>query len=318
MPRKTKATRAKDDDDLQAVVASLTTAVSDIGKRLDTMDARIKDASTGHRPEDSTQTEELPGATAKQRRRQEDAADDPTLQAAKDKARRRMQRLGLEYEEEYDTEEYDSDEGDQRQQRRRDKGIKSGKLRTAESRIKYDVAWPHFYVHRADNSAAQYDTLSVCEFVHGYLSLIAESPMAEQPVLQAHLRELMEDSITYKWPVIRGYHAIILNMIETGRLTWSDTAKIQSLRRIHVWQSGPRSLDTQRGRPRPTGSSEASVTVCQDYQRGNCPQRASHGGRTHACAHCWTSIRRLFNHPEAECRRKQGGTDEKNGPRSDV
>ena len=309
MPRRaTKAAKAKDDEDLHTAVASLTTALDDLGKRLDTMDRRLKHVDTGHRSENTTQSGDLPGTTASRRRRQEDVPEDPTLKAAQDKARHRMQQLGLDLDgsQEYDTEEYDSDDGKQKQQRHCDRGVKSGKLRTAESRIKYDLAWPHFYVHRADNSAAQYDTLSVCEFVHGYLCLIAESPATQQAVLQAHLQELMEDSITYKWPVIRGYHAIILNMMETGRLTWSDTAKIQALRRIHVWQSGPRTLDTQRGRPRASDNIEAgSVTICQEYQRASCPQRASHDGNTHACAHCWSSIRRLFQHPEDDCRRKQ-------------
>ena len=315
--RAAKAVPPHNDQDMPTVVASLVTALTDISKRLDVMDARFEAVDTTAR---STTRNSTSGATTtgqstpSQRagadtdgaactRPADDDAAASELATARSQARQRLQDLGLDRLDDTDMdEEYEYSHAEHSR-----KGMKSGKLRTAQCTVRHEVAWPHFYVYRADNTPATYDNLSMCEFVHGYLTLIAESAPKEQPVLQAHLRELMEDSTVYKWSVIRTYHSIILNMMETGRLTWRDTDKIQGLRRVHVWQSGQRATDMTRGRPRPAGSADGTppnVTLCADYNQAKCSQKASHGDKTHACAFCWGATKRLYNHPADVCRRK--------------
>ena len=300
------------------MVTSIVTALEDFSKRMDTMEKRFTQT---HHDAEATRTDDgasqqprdgqLP-ENARQRDgdnicdgtgRRKDAASTQPSTSAKEQARRRLQELDLTY----DTEDSQSDE-EYQDRRHKAKGKMTGKLRTAEHKVKFEVQWPHFYVYKHDNTAATYDDLNISEFVYGYLCMIDDSPASQRSVLHSHLKQLMEDTTLYQWAVIRGYHAVVLNMIETGRLTWADTERIQALRRVHVWQTGRmRQSDTKQARPTWKAQSDTNTQICQAYQSGSCAHNESHGAVTHACAYCWSNLKRVHQHPLCRCRKRPAG-----------
>ena len=175
----------------------------------------------------------------------------------------------------------------------------SGKLRTVEHRISESIDWPHFYIYRSDSKPVTYDTLSMAEFVHGYLELMGTQPEHIRSAMNTHLKELMADASTYEWAIVRHYHSVVLSKMETGRLKWSQRGDIQDLRRQHVW-SAPVSTKT-------TQSANGYTKTCRDFQVGKCTHTTTHNGYAHACYYCLKKTGRQYQHPEHECRRKNYG-----------
>ena len=73
-----------------------------------------------------------------------------------------------------------------------------------------------------------------------------------------HLRELMQDAITYPWQNVRNYHAVVLAHLEHTDITWEDRETIQDLRHAYARTTngatpGPSRqravLDTRKGTP---------------------------------------------------------------------
>ena len=56
-----------------------------------------------------------------------------------------------------------------------DSEIKSGYYRTLTDNKKYEVPWPCDTVYRANGKRATFDSMSMSEFVQGYLHIIATS-----------------------------------------------------------------------------------------------------------------------------------------------
>ena len=193
----------------------------------------------------------------------------------------------------------ESGEGEQ-QQKEKKKSKKSGKLRTAEHKIRYEVDWPHFYVYRK-NAPATYDSVSVPEFTYGYMCAMDNADKTTAQHMKAHLKVLMEEASQYKWDTVRSYHAVVLNNIETGRLTWPQ-ASSEDLRRRHIWNAHNPSDQKQASEPRKS---------CPSYQEGTCTKEGHHDGLLHACRYCIKTVRRPYRHPENQCARKLA--DAKNG-----
>ena len=194
----------------------------------------------------------------------------------------------------------------------RTKGKKSGRLRTAEHKTRVEVDWPHYYVYR-DGKAAAYNDLTIAEFSYGHSCKTDNAPPSCQPWLRSHFKDIMEDAMLYKWQVVRNYHGIILNMVETGRLgpdmSASDLTNIQDLRRQHVWNKPgaqlPRHNDRPSHAPLSTSTINASIATCSAYQHRSCDHLDSHDSLEHACSYCLKVTGRPLPHPEAVCRRKR-------------
>ena len=186
---------------------------------------------------------------------------------------------------------------------------KSGKLRTAQSKVLKVVDWPHLHVYRRDGRGAEYDTLSQMKFVNGYLQVMKlEKDSTIKSLMYEHLTNLTADASEYPWHAVRNYHSVVLSMMECKRIDWHHTAKIQDLRRQYVWSNAMRSSNGQQ-------VSTTGVKPCPEFQSGKCQKTQPHGGLQHVCAFCLKSSNAIFKHPEYLCRKKSyTQRNQANGP----
>lgn len=192
---------------------------------------------------------------------------------------------------------------------------KSGRAKTASDFIKVTIEWPHFHVFRgADRKPAQYDDLSMAEFVFGYLAIVQEGehPSTVKRAMLLHLQGLMQDAAEYTFEGARNCHAIILQQLEQGRFTWTNTDKLLELRRTYAQRQTSDSAHqaTRTGKDRPL--------FCLKFQEGTCTYTGEHqtnrGLVKHVCAYCLKQTGSSYNHPENLCRRKaKWNTGSKNG-----
>ena len=61
-------------------------------------------------------------------------------------------------------------------------------------------------------------------FVTGFLTIMDLQSDVLRRKMSAHLKEIMEDCETFRWPMVRAYHAVWLQHLEQGRATWDDEA----------------------------------------------------------------------------------------------
>ncbi len=188
------------------------------------------------------------------------------------------------------------------------KSIKSGREKTASDVARISVEWPHFSVFRGPyRTPAKYDDLTPCEFVYGYINSLLETEVTEDKL--QHLRDLMEDAIEHSWVAARNFHAVMLQSMEHGRLTWENTSRIQELRRVYAQKgtwNGPRQAPNRRqGLSHAGFSSPTGVKICEKYSNGLCDEAAPHDGSVHACASCFKLCGRIFNPPSKSCRRSK-------------
>ena len=106
-----------------------------------------------------------------------------------------------------------------------DSEIKSGYYRTLTDNQKYEVPWPCDTVYRANGKRATFDSMSMSEFVQGYLHIIATSlPLNEDTAAAydhiAYLCDLMADAQHSDWSLVKNSHRQILHMVEQGQITW--------------------------------------------------------------------------------------------------
>ena len=98
---------------------------------------------------------------------------------------------------------------------------KSGSDRASE------VPWPEDYIDRLDGSEPMYESLTLSEFVAGYLSILEDLPSnVDCDNVRRHvhyLRVLMDDCFETEWTVVRTAHKQVLNAIEYGRIKWGNS-----------------------------------------------------------------------------------------------
>ncbi len=181
------------------------------------------------------------------------------------------------------------------------RGKKSGRDKTAIDVVFKDVDWPHFYVQTRQHRPATYDTLTVEEFVYGYLRVISnEQDEAVKAAMRSHLEELMLDARQYSWPKARSFHALILAEMERGNLTWLDREGIQYIRHRKGYVASP-----ARNSGPALVPSTSGVTICKAYNEGSCSIKNTHGGQKHVCSFCFSEVQRMYRHPETQCNRKK-------------
>ena len=178
--------------------------------------------------------------------------------------------------------------------------LKSGRERTTEDFVRPEVPWPHHGVYKGpERTAAKYSTLTVPEFVFGYLGNVLKDPSPQSQSIQfKDLRELMQDAMSYPWANVRNYHALLLGQMEQDEVSWHDRATIQDLRtqysRVHDTFADPTAPQSSSGKP------------CWAWQRGQCSKSHDHvtpkGTRLiHACALCHKNKGKIWHHTEVQC-----------------
>ena len=184
-----------------------------------------------------------------------------------------------------------------------EEGVQGSKSKHGLSKrsIRKKIAkWPSDYVFRLDDDEPTYDSLSISEFMAGYLSIIEETlptnPDNATAIKHIHYaRHLMEDCPGHGWSTVRTAHKQVMLAIDHHRLRWSDTEEVYKTK-----ADGIRRVQSK---------SDSSVgTPCQAYQNSICPHESDHAaenGNTllHCCSHCFT-LGKQYIHPLPLCMKK--------------
>ena len=133
--------------------------------------------------------------------------------------------------------------------------------------------------------------------------------------MSTHLTEIMEDGETFRWPVVRAYHAVWLQHLEQGRATWDDEATRLKLCRALVWHrmapssqpsATPATTTPQaltRG-PRHMDPTHPADQACVAYNQVLCTSNVAHPANLHVCSFCLQTAHKLCQHTELTCKHK--------------
>ena len=80
-----------------------------------------------------------------------------------------------------------------------------------------------------------YDDLTITQWVSGFVRCIQEEKLdAAKECMLDYLGNLMEDTSDFSWEAAKAFHAIALTNMEADRLKWTDTDKLDRIRRAHA------------------------------------------------------------------------------------
>ena len=197
-----------------------------------------------------------------------------------------------------------------------DSEVKSGYYRTLTDNQKFEVPWPCDTVYRANGKRATFDSMSMPEFVQGYLHIIAASlPLSDDtaPAYDhiAYLCDLMADAQHTEWSLVKNSHRQILHMVEQGQITWEcaearNAARAKQLQRAEkAAAAGKLNLNT----PKKQGSfGSGRANPCSLFQQGKCQHNSNHQATGqlwhHICATCIRVTGQRNPHGEVNCKRK--------------
>lgn len=279
-------------------------------------ESRAEKSKTDSRPPRQQSPEPADSSSEDEDPRARDGANLSSLRGdahLQESVQRRLRELGI-----TDLDSGDEERDGRPQQRR--KQVPTGKSKSGRSKTAADIApipveWPHYHIFNGvDRTAAKYDELGISEFVHGYMCIVldGEQESEVQGQMLQHLRDIMMDAGEFSWPAARNFHAIALQAMERGRLTWEDQGKIQDLRRTYAQKPL-----AQPATDHPNADQGEPVLVCFGYQDGTCRQQGKahsspKGTLRHMCAFCWRATGKMWPHPERECRFKKESEAAKN------
>ena len=164
-----------------------------------------------------------------------------------------------------------------------------------------------------------YDSLSLPEFVAGYLSIMEEAtvvcPLNVKSLKHiSYLHQLMEDCFMANWHMVRAAHKHVLNGIEHKRFAWDDTAIVIDTKRAALAriQSCGLQASVVQGNAVLSPLQEVPVgrsIVCQAYQQLNCPFVNDHTvgqvSHMHCCAFCFAQNGFKYTHLQSNCRKSK-------------
>ena len=148
------------------------------------------------------------------------------------------------------------------------------------------------------------------------MQILAQIPGA--PPLLVHmatyLSELFDDITDTEWSSAHFAHMVVLQAIENGHADYHMTMEIRQIRTMALTRARHQPTALQQTAPaqaknQPWGqqTSQQLKCLCLPFQKV-CPQAKSHtsaqGFVTHGCAYCQATVNRVYNHPEADCKRK--------------
>ena len=184
---------------------------------------------------------------------------------------------------------------------------KAGKLKSQRGGndtvwVKKQVPWPQNFILGGNNkSRMSYDNLSWCQWVSGF-AIIAreENNIQTKNAMLDYLSEIMEDANDFSWQSPKASHAVLICRMEEGKVDWSETSKIDRIRRAHAQRVLP-PQNVSNSKPK----SDLKTMVCHFYQRGTCQKDKDHEtGQIfykHVCATCF-STGKEYRHMAKDCR----------------
>ena len=118
-----------------------------------------------------------------------------------------------------------------------------------------------------------YDQLSLTQFIQGFTrNIIDETNNDTREHMMWYLHDLMEDATDFTWSSTKAAHAVLLCEMERGTVSWSDTNRIDRIRRAHAQKH------TQFGRQNWAKriQTQKKPWVCKLYQVGQCQFAKDH------------------------------------------
>ena len=172
--------------------------------------------------------------------------------------------------------------------------------------------WPHKKVWLAKTGHwAEYDDLTVEQFVHGYIEIVLPT-IPQGPATKiardhiGYLQTMMRDTSSSPWHLVRSTHKQILLMVEHKQLKWEDALTRDSIRAAQLLLAKEEAIQAKlldlptKSAPK-TGnkqqqSKEELIQPCHSYNSGT----------LHVCAHCFRHGNHHLRHKESACNRKGG------------
>lgn len=181
--------------------------------------------------------------------------------------------------------------------------LKSGRFRSFDTQVQHYVQWPHEHVYvGAARKTVSYDELNPQQFALGFIKIIMRQPSSDlREAMLNYLSKLLQESIDFSWSSSRGAHAVVLQEIERGTVTWKDTDELDNIRKLYTQKVNTVEQPRQY-------ASDLKKVVCSHYNAGKCIKSSDHQKDNilyrHICSHCFRVVRKAYNHPEPSCNRR--------------
>lgn len=202
--------------------------------------------------------------------------------------------------------------------------LRSGYVQTASDHIRFRVEWPHLNVQRLGGQPPSYDTLTVQEFVVGYIRTI-EKDASLQAQARRHLRylrELLTEAADYEWVSVKAAHKQVLQDLELGYVRWEDEAQVRETRITALRRaSARRASSAPPQQAHRAGAPAVQPSPCPAYQKSTCSHENDHTSEIsgvrlmHICMHCFQVLGKRYPHPEEACMKKLS-KNERPGPQA--
>ena len=164
-----------------------------------------------------------------------------------------------------------------------------------EVSVKRMVDWPqNFILTGSRKNRPTYDDLTLTQWVAGFVRCIQEEKSEEASACMLdYLGNLMEDASDFSWESAKASHAIVLTNMEADRLQWTDTDKVDRIRRAHAQRHvGVGQNSTARPsllKKSKNGGSKNGLN-CKYFQEGTCRFTSHHRSAgqyyRHVCENC--------------------------------
>ena len=170
----------------------------------------------------------------------------------------------------------------------------------------FTAQWPHKKVWLAKTGHwAEYDDLTIEQFVQGYIEIMLPT-IPQGPSTQigrdhiCYLQNMMRDTSSAPWHLVRSSHKQILLMVEHNQLKWENVSTRDAIRAAQLLLAKEEAIqakffDLPAKSTKPGNkpqSKEEPIKPCHSFNNGTCTHLKNHvidGTRMlHICAH--------FNH----------------------
>ena len=160
--------------------------------------------------------------------------------------------------------------------------------------VKKVVDWPQNFILTGSRKVRpSYDDLTMSQWVSSFVRCIQEekSEAAKSSMLD-YLGNLMKDASDFSWESAKVSHAIVLTNLEADCLQWTETDKLDRIRRAHAQRhSAPEPSNTSKSTYNKKVKNIGSKTgvICRYIQQGTCKFPSHHrtAGQLyrHVCEH---------------------------------
>ena len=181
--------------------------------------------------------------------------------------------------------------------------------------------WPHKKVWLAKTGHwAEYDHLTVEQFVQGYIEIMLPT-IPQGPATQiardhiCYLQQMMRDTSSAPWHLVRSTHKQILLMVEHKQLKWENATARDAIRAAQLLTAKEEAiqekffnLPAKSTKPGNKPQPKEELKPCHSYNNSTCTHLKDHvidGTRMlHVCAHCFTHGNHRHRHQESVCTKK--------------